>query len=113
MREGVLAAERLVAVSIAPDGLVASTAGDFIIDDEAAGLIVGSFEAHGVDLPIDWEHQTLGDKYAAPNGRAPAAGWIKKLWREPGTGLQALVLWNAAARGMIREGSYRYLLILA
>ena len=109
LREGVLTSERLVTVTIAPDGRVASTAGDFIIDDEAAGLIVGSFDEHGVDVPIDFEHQTLHGQYAAPNGRAPAAGWIKKLWREPGTGLQGLVCWNGTARDMIREGSYRYL----
>jgi len=109
LADAVLASENLVTVNVAPDGEVKSTQGNFVVDDEAAGLIVGSFDAHGVDVPIDYEHQTLGGKYSAPSGRAPAAGWIKKLWREPGTGLQALVCWNGTTRDAIREGSYRYL----
>lgn len=66
-------------VLIAPWGEVRSSAGSFILDDEAACATIAAFEAHGTDLPVDYEHQTLGGAYSSPSGEAPAAGWIKAL----------------------------------
>jgi phage I-like protein len=66
-------------VLVAPWGTVESSNGNFIMDEEAARLTVEAFMAHGTDVPIDYEHQSLGGKYASPNGQAPAAGWIRGL----------------------------------
>ena len=90
-------------VRIAPDGRIESTNGTIIIDAEGAGQIVDEYRRHGVDLPIDVEHETLSDR------RAPAAGWIRKLWYEPGLGLMAHVEWTIEGREHIRAGRYRYL----
>ena len=62
-------------VRIAPWGRVESTSGMFVVDEESARLVLEAFEEHGTDLPIDYEHQTLGGQFASPSGPAPAAGW--------------------------------------
>lgn len=96
-------------VLIAPWGEVESTHGTFVLDAEAATAAVEAFAAHGTDVPIDFEHQTLGGAYAAPDGRAPAAGWIKRLHVEPGVGLLADIEWTGEARELLAGKQYRYL----
>jgi phage I-like protein len=96
-------------VKIAPWGQVESKSGVFLVDDESAQLVLDAFENHGADLPIDYEHQTLGGPYASPNGQAPAAGWIKRVEVAPGAGLYALVEWTADAMRQIANRQYRYL----
>ncbi len=66
-------------VLIAPWGQVNSSNGEFLLDEEAGRMVAEAFAAHGTDVPIDYEHQSLGGKYASPSGQAPAAGWIKAL----------------------------------
>ena len=96
-------------VLMAPWGAVESTNGSFIVDEESVRLAIEAFEEHGTDLPIDYEHQTLGGTYSSPNGRAPAAGWIKGLESEPGVGLLARIEWTQQAERMIASKEYRYL----
>lgn len=104
-----VAGDGLKTVCLCPDGAVKSRKGTFVLDVEAARMVVGAFEEHGVDVPIDFEHQTLGGEFSSPTGRAPAAGWITKLWYEAGRGLLALVGWTESARSMIQAGEYCYL----
>ncbi len=99
----------LKTIRISPDGMVKSRNGSFVLDAEDAGRIIAEFAGHKTDLVIDFEHQTLGGAYAAPDGRAPAAGWVTKLFHEPGRGLFGMVKWNAEAVDLIRRDSYRYL----
>lgn len=96
-------------VLLAPWGRVESTHGSFIVDDEAARMTVEAFEEHGTDLPIDYEHQTLGGTYASPTGKAPAAGWVKRLAAEPGVGLVAEIEWTDQALKTLAAKEYRYL----
>lgn len=104
-------------VLIAPWGRVRSTAGDFLLDDESARATIESFAAHGTDVPIDYEHQTLGGAYSSPDGLAPAAGWIKslKLVRPEeasdgrSAGLWAEVQWTPEAAAKLMGRQYRYL----
>lgn len=96
-------------VRIAPWGEVDSTRGRFVVDDEAAAMVVAAFEEHGTDLPVDYEHQTLGGPYASPTGQAPAAGWIKRLESVPGVGIFAHVEWTDNARAQLAAKEYRYL----
>lgn len=101
-------------VLIAPWGEVASASGSFVVDGEGGRAVVAAFTAHGTDLPIDFEHQSLGGAYASPNGLAPAAGWIRGLRLiEPGqegeAGLWAEVDWTAAGRERLAAREYRYL----
>ena len=96
-------------IVVAPDGEVESTKGNFVVDSEAFEEIVKRFAEHGTDLPVDYEHQTLGGDYASPDGKAPAAGWIKALTYQPGRGIVAKVEWTEKARAMIQSGEYGYM----
>ncbi len=62
--------------------------------------------AAGIDLVIDYEHQT---DYAPKNGQpAPAAGWIKEL-AVRADGIWGRVEWTERAAAHIRAGEYRYI----
>ncbi|QDV91717.1 Mu-like prophage I protein [Phycisphaerae bacterium RAS2] len=103
-------------VLVAPWGRVRSTAGDFVLDEESARATMEAFSAHGTDVPIDYEHQTLGGAYSSPDGLAPAAGWIKalKLVRPEeasdgrAAGLWAEVQWTPEAAAKLASRQYRY-----
>lgn len=96
-------------VVIVPWGQVASSNGPFTVDEESARLVIERFKAHGCDLPIDYEHQTLGGPYTSPSGQAPAAGWIKRLEARPGEGIVAHVQWTDPAAEQVAARQYRYL----
>ncbi len=96
-------------VLIAPWGQVESTNGSFVVDEESVRFAIDAFNEHATDLPIDYEHQTLGGTYASPDGRAPAAGWIKRLESKPGVGLVAHIEWTQQATTMLTAKEYRYL----
>lgn len=96
-------------VMLTPWGWVETSHGRFLVDDEAARLVLAALEAQGTDLPIDYEHQTLGGTYAAPDGQAPAAGWIRRVEVRPGQGLFARVEWTPLARRRLAQREYRYL----
>ena len=95
-------------ILLAPWGQVESASGSFVVDDESARLVASAFEEHGTDLPIDYEHQTLGGTYSSPSGKAPAAGWIKGIFAESGVGLLAEIEWTDQAREMLTAKEYRY-----
>ena len=96
-------------VLIVPWGHVQSTSGDFVVDAESARLVVEAFSEHGTDLPIDYEHQTLGGRYTAPTGQAPAAGWIKRIEVEEEVGVFAEVAWTPPTLEQLAAKQYRYL----
>lgn len=96
-------------ILIAPWGAVESDNGSFLLDAQSAESIQQAFADHGTDLPIDYEHQTLGGTYASPNGQAPAAGWIKTLRAQPEVGLMAAIEWTQRGREAVASMEYRYL----
>lgn len=96
-------------VLIVPWGEVESANGRFTVDEESGKLVVEAFEAHGCDLPIDYEHQTLGGPYTSPTGQAPAAGWVQRLEVVPAQGIVAAVKWTEPAARQLRARQYRYL----
>lgn len=83
--------------------------GAFTIDEAAAERIASAFRAKGTDIPIDYEHQSLGGAHASRDGTAPAAGWIKSLHAAPGEGVFARVEWTPRGAGLIQGREYRYL----
>ena len=78
---------------------------EFDLQDPAALIL--AFQSNGIDLPIDYEHQSENPD-AKLNGPVPAAGWIKELKLESGK-LWGRVAWTATAREMIEWREYRYL----
>lgn len=77
--------------------------GPYRLDVQA---VLDAFRAHGADLPVDYEHQSLsaGDKA----GPVPAAGWIQDLEARD-DGLWARVSWTPTARQLLAAKEYRYL----
>jgi phage I-like protein len=74
----------------------------FTVDELAWANVESEFSRRGVDLVVDYEHQSLsGDK-------APAAGWITALRWEPGHGIQAHIEWTEEAAGYLESKEYRY-----
>jgi len=96
-------------ILLLPWGHVSSIKGDFVVDEVAAEAVLACMRETGVDMPIDYEHQTLGGEYSSPDGTSPAAGWIKSLEIIPGEGVYGLVEWTGRARQMIAAREYRYL----
>ncbi|MCX5892094.1 MAG: hypothetical protein NTW80_03825 [Deltaproteobacteria bacterium] len=73
----------------------------FEVDAPSLAAMVAAFRSRGVDLVIDYEHQSLQGE------RAPAAGWIKDLEARP-DGLWARVEWTRQAREYLLSKEYRY-----
>lgn len=79
----------------------------FYVGDENGYQLAEDINSSGVELMIDYEHQTI---FIAQNGNGnPAAGWIKKAEYISGSGLFADVRWTAKAASEIKEGIYRYI----
>jgi len=97
----------LKTVRLSPDGRVKSLKGEFLIDEEAARSIVQHFTDHATDLPVDAEHSSLGGEYSPPDGIPRAYGWIKRVWRDAGKGLFALVGWTEQGAELIRSGAMK------
>ena len=100
--EGLNVSEAPDEIKILPLGTVHSQKGDFVVDDESFDLINRHFENRGLDLVIDYEHQTL--KYV----QAPAGGWIKKLVKT-NDAIAAQVEWTAKAKQYLENKEYKYL----
>jgi len=73
----------------------------FMVDEASLESLVAAYRSRGVDLVIDYEHQSLQGE------RAPAAGWIKDLEARP-DGLWARVDWTKQARDYLEKKEYRY-----
>jgi hypothetical protein len=76
------------------------------VDDEAVNAVLGDFEAGGIDMVIDYEHQTLNSQ---KNGQpAPAAAWINKLVADTHGIWGVVKRWLKPASDYLKEGAYRY-----
>lgn len=89
-------------VKILPFGNVKSQKGDFTVDDESFKSIKNHFKSRGLDVVIDYEHQTLEDV------QAPAGGWIKDVEKE-GDAIVAKVEWTPKAEEYLKNKEYKYL----
>jgi phage I-like protein len=73
----------------------------FMVDKASLLSMAADFRSRGVDVVIDYEHQSLQGE------RAPAAGWIKDLEARD-DGLWARVDWTQQARDYLEKKEYRY-----
>lgn len=79
-----------------------SQKGEFDVDEESLAAMKEQIAQRGVDLVVDYEHQTLTGE------RAPAAGWVKELFAEDGH-IKARVEWTIPAKQYLENKEYRYL----
>lgn len=89
-------------VKILPIGTVNSEKGDFIVDQESYKQMKAEMQRRGIDIVIDYEHQTLKDV------QAPAGGWVKDLIYTP-EAIVAKVEWTPKAKEYLKNKEYRYL----
>lgn len=89
-------------ISVLPLGHVVSSKGEFDVDAESFEAMKAQIAQRGVDVVIDYEHQTL------KGVQAPAAGWVKELMLKDGT-IAARVEWTPVARQYLENKEYRYL----
>ncbi len=89
-------------ISVLPIGHVVSSKGEFNVDEESLREMKAQIAQRGVDLVVDYEHQTL------KGVQAPAAGWVKELKLEDGQ-IKALVEWTTQAKEYLKNREYRYI----
>lgn len=89
-------------ISILPMGHVVSQKGEFDVDAESFAAMKAQIAQRGVDLVVDYEHQTLTGE------RAPAAGWVKELLLDDGQ-IKARVEWTLPAKQYLENKEYRYI----
>jgi len=89
-------------ISILPLGRVVSSKGTFQVDEESFQSMQKTIARRGIDLVVDYEHQTL------KGVEAPAAGWVKELKLENGH-IQAVVEWTPRGAEYLKNREYRYL----
>ena len=89
-------------ISVLPLGHVKSAKGEFDVDGESFAAMKAQIAQRGVDLVVDYEHQTLTGE------QAPAAGWVKELFLDDGQ-IKARVEWTDKAKAYLENREYRYL----
>lgn len=89
-------------IPVLPLGHVISQKGEFDVDAESFEAMKAQIAQRGVDLVVDYEHQTLAGT------QAPAAGWVKELMLEGGQ-IKARVEWTPRAAEYLANKEYRYL----
>lgn len=89
-------------ISVLPMGHVTSAKGEFDVDEESYASMKAQIARRGVDLVVDYEHQTLTGE------QAPAAGWVKELFLDDGQ-IKARVEWTDRAKAYLSNKEYRYL----
>jgi len=81
---------------------LSSGSAEFDFTEKDADSVITEFERRKLEIPIDYEHQTLSGV------QAPAAGWIDKLEKTK-NGLMAKVkYWTDTAKSYLSKGEYRY-----
>jgi phage I-like protein len=89
-------------IAVLPLGHVVSSKGAFEVDEDSFRAMQEQIARRGVDLVVDYEHQTL------KGVEAPAAGWVKELKLEGGN-IVAVVEWTPRGAEYLKNKEYRYL----
>lgn len=85
-------------------GVNSSVKGDFLFDEQAAGMVMSAYQEHGVELTIDYDHATL---LTGSGVQAISAGWFGLEVRE-GDLWACNVRWTPKATAYLQAGEYRY-----
>lgn len=87
-----------------PMGRYATTKGDFFLTPENARGIIAKLEDEGVDINMDWEHESVN----GTQGRNDAAGWFNVELRDDG--LWAVnIKWTDDAAEALSAAKVRYI----
>ena len=81
-------------------------------DSELRQMVI-ALKALGHPLVIDYEHQTMAstpgfERFASPDGKAPAAGWIGGAEVRPDGIWATGTTWTVRATELLKNGEYRF-----
>ena len=80
-----------------------------LADEQSLQLIVAADEARGVDIPIDFDHQTEDPAFLATGKPPLILGYIQSFEAVPGDGIYATgVTWTPPGAELVRNGQLRY-----
>jgi len=89
-------------------GVVDTTKGQFLFDEKAAALVMSEYQAHGIDLMVDYDHASLSSFSVDPAQAGKAAGWFGLEVR--GGELWAVnVRWTVQAASALRAREWRFM----
>lgn len=89
-------------IKIMPLGEVKTTKGNFYVDEQSVNEMKEYFKKRGLDIVVDYEHQSLSDK------KALAGGWIKDFYIKDNC-VVAKVEFTEIAKKEIENKQYKYL----
>lgn len=82
--------------------------GKFVFDNAAAQSVMTAYKAWGIDVPIDLEHQMMGEPGSDPTQR-DARGWCKLELRPDGSLWAVDVRWTPDGARRLTEKTQRYI----
>ncbi len=74
----------------------------YLVDRKAWTQVEARLIRRGIEVVVDYEHQTLS------GGKAPAAGWAREWRYRDGVGIEARIDWTEEAAAYLASGEYRY-----
>lgn len=89
-------------------GKVETTKGTFLFDVQAAAAVMADYEAHGIELMIDYDHASLAGLVLDPAQAGKAAGWFTPEVRA-GELWATNVRWTPAAAHALSNIEWRYM----
>ncbi len=89
-------------------GTVDTVKGQFLFDENSAVSVMAEYEAHGIDIAVDYDHAMLNDRAIDPAQAGKAAGWFNLEVR--GGELWAVnVRWTEPAAAALSRKEWRYM----
>lgn len=85
-----------------------TTKGTFIFDEASAVSVIAEYQAHGIDLMIDYDHASLASVTLDPSLSARAAGWFQLEVRRDGL-YAANVRWTPPAAAALSAKEFRFM----
>jgi phage I-like protein len=85
-----------------------STKGTFLFDESAAAQVMAEYQAHGIDLMIDYDHFSLAAAVVDPAHSGKAAGWFNLEVRD-GELWAVNVRWTPPAAESLKRKEWRFM----
>lgn len=89
-------------------GEIDTKKGKFLFDDAAAKSVLESYEEHGIDLMIDYDHASVAGLSIDPAQSGKAAGWFNLAVRN-GELWAVNVRWTPPAADALRRKEWRFM----
>lgn len=89
-------------------GKIETVKGDLVFDEKSAASVMAEYEAHGIDLMVDYDHASLAGLTLDPAQSGKAAGWFKLAVRN-GELWAVDVRWTPPAAEALKRKEWRFM----